>query len=84
MRNALRWNAIFFLTSTRTIPFPRLSVFQQLIFFDLFAMTGSTSGGAKTAHLRLESGGKGGWVAKEEIVNYVLYDERMSMGVFLL
>lgn len=45
-------------------------------------MTGSTSGGTKTAHLRLESGGKGGWVAKEEIVNDALYDERMSKGFF--
>lgn len=52
-------------------PFPilRLSVFQQLIIFDLLAMTGSASGGAKTAHIRLESGGKGRWVAEEEIIN---------------
>ena len=40
-------------------------------------MTGSTSGGTKTAHVRLESGGKGRWVAEEEIISGAPYDERM-------
>lgn len=47
-------------------------------------MTGSASGGAKTAHIRLESGGKGGRVTEEEIINATPYDENATIREILL
>lgn len=42
-------------------------------------MIGSASGCATPAHIRLEPGGKGGWVAEEEIISCAQDSERMSL-----